>query len=125
LQITFEGKVFSGKGEGKRFVELPWVQCQVEEKLGFTPFFGTLNLRLNKESAAKKKLLVNGLKVEPQRGFCPGMLFKACIGGLECAVVLPQVPDYPLDVLEVIAPTYLRGQLGLADGNMMAVAVNV
>lgn len=64
-----------------------------------------------------------GFLVEPQAGYCPGVLIKAVIGGVECAVVIPQVPNYPNDILEIIAPLYLRGRLGLTDGNVVAVVV--
>ena len=63
--------------------------------------------------------------VEPQAGYCPGILFKACIGTLECAVVIPQIPNYPSDVLEIIAPVCLRDHLKLVDGNLVTVLVSV
>jgi riboflavin kinase len=75
-QITFEGTVFSGKGEGKKFISLPWVKRQIEEKLGFTPYAGTLNIRLTAESANRKELLEKAKKFEilPEEGFCKGSL---------------------------------------------------
>jgi riboflavin kinase, archaea type len=126
-QLTFLGVVFSGEGKGKQFVDLPWVKQQIEKKLGFSPYLGTLNLHLAKESAEKKKLLnpAKGICVKPEAGYCSGVLFKAFIGTVECAVVVPLVPDYPADVLEVIAPLYLRGKLGLADGEAVEVKVTV
>ncbi len=125
--IVFVGTVFSGKGEGKKFVILPWVKSQIKEKLGFSPYAGTLNIRLNSESAGKKILLGNeGAKwINPQTGYCPGVMFKAQIGDLELAVVVPKIPNYPSDVLEVIAPVCLRERLKLADGNEVAVSVSV
>jgi riboflavin kinase len=126
-KIVFKGTVFSGTGQGKKFVDLPWVKQQIEEKLGFSPYSGTLNIRLTKESVEKKILLekAEGIEVEPQLGYCPGALFKACIGILECAVVVPKVPNYPSDVLEVIAPVCLRERLKLVDGSLVTVSVNV
>ena len=126
-QIVFEGTVFSGNGNGKKFVDLPWVKRQIEEKLGFSPYSGTLNLRLNKEGKEKRTLLENakGFLIEPQASYCPGILFKACINSFECAVVDPKVPNYPKDVLEIIAPVYLRGSLKLVDGSVLVVEVKV
>jgi riboflavin kinase, archaea type len=126
-KIVFEGTVFSGTGNGKEFVNLPWVKRQIEEKLVFTPYAGTLNIRLTEDSAQKKSLLekVQGIKIEPQVGYCQGALFRACIDALNCAVVIPKVPNYPSDVLEVIASVYLRGELKLVDGCMVTVTVNV
>jgi len=124
-RLNFEGTVYSGSGAGKRFVNLPWVRRQIQEKLGFSPYSGTLNLRLTGENEKKRRLLdvAQGLAVEPEAGYCPGVLFRASIDGLECAVVLPKVPNYPTDILEIISPLYLRGSLGLTDSSIVAVVV--
>ncbi len=121
------GIVYSGSGDGKKFVCLPWVKRQIEQKLGFSPYPGTLNLHINEENKKKKILLEtpNGIMIEPQIGYCPGILLKACVGSLECAVVTPKVPNYPSDVLEIISPVYLREHLNLADGSLVTITVNV
>jgi riboflavin kinase len=126
-KIVFEGTVFSGEGRGKKFVELPWFKRQVEEKLGFSPYLGTLNLRLSIKEAEKRILLENaeGLVVEPQTGYYSGLLFKATIDALECGVVIPIMPNYPGDVLEIISPLYLREHLKLKDGSLVTVSVSV
>ena len=125
--IVFIGTIFSGSGSGKEFVDLPWVRRQIKEKMGFSPFSGTLNLHLNEESKEKKILLekTKGILIEPESGYCAGVLFKVCIDALECAVVVPKVPNYPSDVLEIIAPVCLREHLKLKDGSLVSVSVNV
>jgi len=126
-ELIFLGKVFSGLGEGKKFIGLPWVKRQVEMKLGFSPYLGTLNIRLTEEGIKKKILFQNakGMVVEPQADYCPGILFRAYIDAVECAIVFPQIPNYPNDVLEIIAPVCLREKLKLADGDAVIVAVTV
>jgi riboflavin kinase len=126
-QIFFEGTAFSGHGRGKKFVELPWFKQQVEEKLGFSPYPGTLNLFLTGKNVENRRLLEvsGGLTVKPQTGYYSGIMFRAKIDALECAVVIPIMPNYPNDVLEVIAPIYLREKLKLVDGNLAIVSVNV
>jgi riboflavin kinase len=126
-KIVLSGTVFSGEGNGKKFVCLPWVKLQIEEKLGFSPYPGTLNLHLNKENTKKKTLIenANGIIIEPQIGYCPGTLFKASIGSLDCAVIVPKVPNYPSDVLEIISPVHLREQLNLGDCSLVTLSVNV
>jgi riboflavin kinase len=126
-KIVLVGTVFSGSGNGKKFVCLPWVKRQIEENLGFSPYPGTLNLHLNKENTKKKILLekANGIMIEPQIGYCPGVLFKACVGSLDCAVVAPKVPNYPSVVIEIISPVYLREHLNLEDGSSVTVSVSV
>lgn len=124
-KIQLVGKVVSGRGEGKRFLELRWVRKQVFDKLNFTPFLGTLNLRLEEHSTKQRLLLTkdSALGVCTSKGYCKGLLFKAAIAGITCGVVLPLVEGYPDDELEVVAELNLRQQLGLHDDD--SVEVNV
>jgi riboflavin kinase len=126
-KIKLSGKVFSGRGEGEKFLELPWVKRQVKEKLDFIPYHGTLNIMLSEESAKRRKLLekATSMKVCPAEGYCSGEIFKVFVGMLECAIVIPDVEGYPGNVLEIIAPANLREKLQLADGDKITVTVNL
>ena len=126
-QITFKGTVFSSNGQGGKFISLPWVKRQIREKLGFTPYSGTLNIRLTKEGLKQKKLLKKAEKFEisPEKGYCTGILIEAHLEGLKCGIVLPQIPDYPQDVLEVIAAWNLRKRFRIQDGSEVCVTVTV
>ena len=126
-RIEFSGTVTSGDGDGKKFIELPWVKRQITEKLGFTPYAGTLNLKLAEENAKQRKLLEKtpSAKVLPAEGYCEGLLFKAFIGIVQCAIVVPQVAGYPNDLLEVIASVNLREALQLEDGCEGTVTANL
>ncbi len=126
-QIFFEGTVFSGSGEGKKFIDLPWVKSQIQRKLGFTPYSGTLNLHLTKDGIKKRIFLQahKRLEVTPHAGYCTGIIFKAEIDRLEAGVILPIVANYPNNILEVIAPVCLRQSLNLVDGSLVSVKVNV
>jgi CTP-dependent riboflavin kinase len=125
--LIFYGTVFSGRGEGKKFVSLPWVSRQIREKAGFKPYLGTLNLKLTYEAAKLKRQLqkAHSLPIEPAEGYCPGFVVKARIGSLAVAIVIPEVPHYPVDVLEVVAPVCLREKEKLVDGSPVAVEVTV
>ena len=127
MKIELSGKVFTGQGEGRKYLERPWVKRQMEEKLGFTPYAGTLNLKLSEESEQQRKVLEKSasLRVCASEGCCSGLLFKASIGALECAVVIPEVEGYPKDVLEVISWTNLREKLQLRDGDEVTVTVDL
>ena len=126
-QLTFKGRVFSSNSEGQEFISLPWVKRQVREKLGFTPYSGTLNIRLTEESAQRKKLLKTAQKFEitPEKGYCSGIFIEAHMEGLKCGIVLPQVPDHPPDVLEVIAAWNLRERFKIEDGSEVCITVRV
>lgn len=126
-KMEISGKVFSGKGGGKKFLELQWVKRQINAMLGFTPYVGTLNIQLSDKSIEHRKFLENAasLTVRPVEGYCSGKLFKASIDTLECAIVIPEVAGYPQNVLEIIAPVNLREKLRLADGDEITVTVNL
>jgi riboflavin kinase len=126
-RIKLNGTVFSGGGAGKKFLDLPWVKQQIEKKLGFAPYSGTMNVLLSEESAKRRKLLekVHSTKICPANGYCNGALFKAFIGTLECAIVIPEVAGYPKDVLEIIASVNLRETLQLEDGSEVKITVNL
>jgi riboflavin kinase len=126
-KIVLTGTVFSGTGEGRRFIDLPWVKRQIEEKLGFTPYSGTLNIHLAKESVKQKKLLESAKRLEvcPEKGYCTGILIKAYIDNLEVAIIMPQVHSYPSHILEIIAPWYLRERLNITDESEITVTVNM
>jgi riboflavin kinase, archaea type len=125
--VRLKGKVFSGCGGGAKFVSLDWVWRQVEAKVGFKPYPGTLNLKLLGDSAklreqAEQKMVS---RICPPDGYCPGVISEASIDDVKCAIVIPLVKDYPVDVLEVIAPFNLRKLLKIHDGDTVFVNVEI
>jgi riboflavin kinase len=125
--LRLKGRVFSGKGGGARFVNLAWARKQIEEKIGFAPYPGTLNIRLAGNSMKTKRALTKavGVEISPAPGYFRGKLFRANVANLGCAVVIPEVPGYPEDVIEVISPVNLREKLHLVDGSLCEFEVTV
>ena len=123
----FEGTVFTGEGNGIKYLSLPWVRTQLEEKLGYAPFLGTLNLRLTDKSVRRRKSLrkAKPIVIFPVEGYCIGLLFKGFTRDTECGVIIPQIKGYPDDLLEVIAAVNLRETLKLKDGEVLTVSVQV
>jgi len=125
--LHIRGTVSSGKGEGAEYIRLPWVQKQIISKLGFAPYAGTLNVKLNKNDALRfKKALEEAevVEISPRAGFYGGRCLKAgLMRTVECAVLIPEVPCYPEDVLEVVASMNLRERLHLADGDLLDITV--
>jgi riboflavin kinase len=125
--LCLRGKVFSGKGEGATFLRLSWARRQIEEKLGFSPYQGTLNIRLTRESTRKKRTLMNrpGAQISPAPDHYSGRLFRANLMNLECALIVPEVPGYPEDIIELVSPANLRQTLHLVDGALCEVVITV
>ncbi|MDR0318976.1 MAG: CTP-dependent riboflavin kinase [Nitrososphaerota archaeon] len=125
--IKFDGTVNTGQGNGKFFVKLPWVTRQLTSLFGFIPYLGTLNLRLTPESTKRRTYLTqqNGILIKPENGYLSGYLYKATISNTDCYVVLPDVPNYPKDLLEIIAAKNLRDLLNVKDGDKIVVMVQL
>lgn len=125
--LIAKGKVFTGLGEGSRFVKLLWFRRQVKEKFNFDPYPGTLNLLLEDENIQTMLELYGrnaGYEIIPKDGFSTGRLYKALIAGAVFgAVIKPCIPNYPKNILEVIAPFHLRSFLKLKDGDIVEVKV--
>ncbi|XES78515.1 MAG: DUF120 domain-containing protein [Candidatus Bathyarchaeia archaeon] len=131
--VTLEGTVFTGLGEGAYYIGKETYLKQFIEKLGFKPFPGTLNLRLETdydikartELAAYPALEVEGFKNE-NRTFglvrCYPVLIDNKIKG---ALITALRSHYDVSVLEIIAPVCLRKQLNLKDGNKVKVEVMI
>jgi riboflavin kinase len=126
-ELTVKGRIFSGKREGSRFMGFPWVVKQMTENLGFIPYRGTLNVRISKRDSTRLREAMNkakSIQIQPAEGFCLGRCFKVMLAdNLGCAMVVPEVEWYPENVVEIIAPTNLREQLCLKDGDAIKIKV--
>lgn len=125
--LCIKGSVFSGKAEGAKFVSLSWVRTQIKEKIGFDPYNGTLNLHLAKEDYLKLDKALRSAKpieISPETGYYFGKCFKARMKrSTRCAVIIPQIPNYPENVLEIIAPFNLREKLHLRDNDTVEIII--
>lgn len=122
-----KGTVFSGEGAGARFIGIPWVRDQIRKKLHFDPYLGTLNLRLADEEAESLRENLRcekGVEIVPEKGFYRALCFQVVISDkINGCVVVPEKPNYPLDVLEIIASTCLRRELSLNNGDKVEVTL--
>ena len=127
-QIKIRGTVSTGMGEGRYFMSIAGYEIQLNAALGFHPYPGTLNLKLEGEELGKLKRLkeMPGITIKgfssPGKTFGDVMCYVAVIRGLQCAIVIPLLSRHT-DVLEVIAKDNLRDELGLSDGMSVEVIV--
>ncbi|MFC6905647.1 DUF120 domain-containing protein [Halalkalicoccus tibetensis] len=131
--VDLEGFVTGGMGEGKHYISLPGYMAQFEEKLGYEPFPGTLNVDLTEESVRRRAALealepvhIDGWEDE-DRTYGPCVCYPATIladGEYDGAhVIAPERTHHDEDQLEVIAPAKLRDELGLDDDDRITVRV--
>ena len=118
--LSLHGTVTSGVGAAIGFTELPWARKQFETKLGFSPFPGTFNVRLQAEDETAWNRLRSrlGIEITPELGACLSFCYPVVVNGrIRGAVVRPEVPSYPAGIVEILAHVHLRSTLGVADGD--------
>ncbi|MEM2535466.1 MAG: DUF120 domain-containing protein, partial [Candidatus Hadarchaeales archaeon] len=93
--MRLEGVVVSGLGEGSYYVKQEGYRKQFQEQLGFVPFPGTLNVKLNGSSRQAREVLqelpgvmLKGFRTQ-ERSFGEVKCFPVRIRGKEAFLVLP------------------------------------
>ena len=122
---TFHGTVFSGSGRGAYYVGHPVYVKKFKELLGYAPFPGTLNVKLDSEDDIRQRrrlrLKGEGLRIEEfhvaGERFSSVNCFKGRLEEQAVALLIVAITDYDDSVLELISPVYLRQKLHLEDGN--------
>lgn len=122
--VEFEGVVISGLYEGAYYISKDGYMRQIIEKLGFTPFPGTLNVRINEEDISKRKKLERGEYIrlegfrDGERSFGAAHCFPCLINDdVEGALIVAERSSHDYRIMEIISPHYLRRKMGLADGD--------
>lgn len=134
-EILIVGEVTEGMGEGGYYVRIKEYYDQFREKLGFKPYYGTLNIQL---SDLNKELLEENLKnripfiiqgfEKEEEGY-----IKRKYGSVECydciisslddqtkkidgAILKIKRTHHKKNIVEILAEPYLRDTLKLKDG---------
>lgn len=128
-QLTLEGELFTGLGEGAYYVGQSGFLTRFKEKMGFKPFVGTLNLRLKDQQLRNRSHLESVSSIEIDgfrngtRSFGPVKCYPAVINGqIEGCLIRPVRTHYGEDVIEILAPVNLRKRLKLRDGDIVKVS---
>ncbi|MBY8991032.1 MAG: CTP-dependent riboflavin kinase [Candidatus Lokiarchaeota archaeon] len=139
-EILIVGEVTEGMGEGGYYVRIQEYYIQFKEKLGFKPWYGTLNLQFND---LNKELLEESLNNQiPVRieGFEKenGEYGKRTYGSVDCykciiscldnqekkinaAILRIKRTHHKKNIIEIIAEPYLREILKLKDGDRIRI----
>ena len=89
-QLEITGKIIGGAGEGVYFTQIDWVQQQCDEKLGYKPYPGTLNLEISEEFLPAIESLDQKKAIElisPDPKFCHAMVFQVSLGDIRGAII--------------------------------------
>ena len=127
--LIITGKIVSGAKQGAFFTQLDWVKAQCAEKLGFTPWPGTLNLEIPVDSLSLIEELrpEEGIElVPPDSNYCSGRVFPVSVEGIPGAIVLPaeDVRVHGKNIIEIISPKWLKEALGVKDEDWVTLTIN-
>ncbi len=124
---VLSGRLITGLGEGQYYISLEGYRSQFRERLGFDPYPGTLNIKLDLPSIEVRKSISPDIGIsgftDENRTFGRGSCFIVKISDIKGAVIVPERTHYPEDIIEIIAPVNLREYLNVSDGSIVAVEV--
>ncbi|MFI5420026.1 MAG: DUF120 domain-containing protein [Nitrososphaerales archaeon] len=130
-KLEVKGTVFSGLGEGAYYVSLRGYKRQFVSKLGFEPFPGTMNLKLEspvdrkvrRDLGVSKGIHIDGFQ-DGKRTFGGAECFRALINSkVEGAVLIIERTTHDDSILEIISPKNLREYFKLKDGDILNITV--
>jgi riboflavin kinase, archaea type len=127
-RISFSGKVASGLGEGRYYLSQPGYVVQFTERLGYAPYPGTLNVRVDGSALRKVELVGNwsGLRIDgfqaTGRTFGGATCFPARMNGHPCHLIHPDRTHYQ-DVVEFVAADCLRDALRVRDDDPVQIDI--
>ncbi len=127
--IKLTGTIVAGLGEGRYYLSIRGYTKQFETKLGFSPYPGTLNVKLDHESASARKRLESKEPIyitsfkSNNRTFGGIRCYRATISGIEGAVIFPDRSHYQSDIIETIAPVCMKETLHRKNGDTVEVVV--
>jgi riboflavin kinase len=142
-EILIVGVVSEGMGEGGYYVRIKEYYDQFKKKLGFKPYYGTLNLQLsdlNKElleENLKNRIPVRIIGFEKEEEKEDGSV-KRRFGAVDCyecivsrlddadtklnaAILKIKRTHHKKNIVEILAAPYLRDELNLKDGDRIRI----
>lgn len=134
-EIEMKGTLETGLGEGGYYISKKGYMSQFKQKLGWEPYEGTFNLRLDEDEVPKieamraaEGMLISGFEQEG-RTFGKAWVFDCALrNGTsnvdDCAIISPKRTHYKR-VVEIISPVFLRDKLDAKDGETFIISVNL
>jgi len=128
-KLEMHGRIVKGLGEGRFYLSQDGYIKQMKEKLGFEPYPGTLNIRLDREGIDARRrmlqlepLIIDGFEKDGRR-FGELFAYRANAGSIDCAIVVPLRTHHGNDMIEVMAPVNLRKTLRKKEGDIVTLKI--
>ena len=131
--IDVSGILVAGMGEGKYYMSLKGYTKQFAQKIGYVPFPGTLNVKLDKkEQIESLRQLANltGAKID---GFSDGKRTYGWVkcfacklnGKVDAQLIMLERTHHDLSTIELISKFEIRKKLGLKDGSVVSIKITL
>lgn len=130
-KIIIDGILTAGMGEGAYYMSLKGYTRQFKTKIGYVPFPGTLNVKIDKKEYIESlRQLGNmpGIKID---GFSDGKRTFGWVrcypctlnGKIACHVILLERTHHDLSVIELISAVEIRKKTGLKNGVRVRIGI--
>ncbi|MBT5201038.1 MAG: CTP-dependent riboflavin kinase [Thaumarchaeota archaeon] len=131
--VEIKGILTSGMGEGAYYMGLKGYTKQFKSKIGYIPFPGTLNLRIDKkihQEAIKQFVSLNGIMIKSfsdgKRTYGWVKCFPAKLNNsVDCNLILLERTHHDNSVVELISKTSIRKSAKLKDGAKVTIKIPV
>lgn len=129
--LEIEGELVSGMNEGAYYMSHRGYTEQFESRIGYVPFPGTLNLRLDKKPDQHAASLLKGLEGIRIDGFSDGQrtfgwvkVFKCVVNdSIDCGLIVLERTHHNDTIVELISKVCIREAIGLNDGDAVSVMI--
>jgi len=129
--IELNGSVISGLGEGAYYMSLKGYTKQFKAKIGYVPFPGTLNIKLNQLQATQiiQQLdEIDNMTLDPffdgKRTYGWVKCFHATLNdSIKCELIRLERTHHDNSVIELISKNNLRKTVGLQTGSKVTVQI--
>lgn len=131
--VELKGTLVSGLGEGSYYMSLKGYTKQFKTKIGYIPFPGTLNVRLDKkihQEAIKQFENLGGIKIESfsdgKRTYGWVKCFHAKVNNsINCELVLLERTHHDNSIIELISQVCIRKLGKLRDGSIISIKIPI
>ena len=129
--VDLKGTLVSGMGEGAYYMGLKGYTKQFISKIGYVPFPGTLNVRLDKkihQESIKQFETLDGIKIKSfsdgNRTYGWVKCFPAKLNNsVNCQLIILERTHHDDSVIELISKTCLRKNAKLKDGSKVSIKI--
>lgn len=123
--MILKGTLITGFGKGSYFMKKENYKKAFEKLLGYTPWPGTFNIKLDKKTTELLNKLtptiIQGFK-EKDKTFGKVKCYPCIIKkNIKTHIVLPEINRYDNTVIEIISPAYLRKALNITDNDWVII----